>query len=479
MTGQPGPSRSGAVRPLVMWAQRRAHLLPAPARRGLGQLARTLIHDRGAAAPEADWRVPLVAGGTGDIEDLGPAGEPPERDVPPARAKPVAVRRCAVVTGPDKGGAEEFAAFLARRLPERGVETVFVRAADTADDDPLLRALAAAGVPTVTALPGDQQWLRTVDPDVVSAHCAPDWMLDAVAAAGVPWVETLHGMHPFMHPHTWPGERERARRVTAQVAVSDLVRRQYLAVNPDFPADRVVTVPNGVDLDRAPRVDRALARRALGLTDEFLFVSLARYSLQKNTYGLVSAFAEVAAAHPGTHLLVAGHTDDGPYTQQIMRLARSLPAADRIHLRALCRNPSGLLAAADAFVLDSYFEGWSLASMQAMAAGLPVVLSDVGGAREQVGPDGAWGHLVGNPGGDPSRVGWAEIGATRFRTQVNRAELVAAMSAVVRDRAVWAERRDELAERGRTRFPADACLRRHADVLLGYARPGSGSQLVQ
>ena len=51
------------------------------------------------------------------------------------------------------------------------------------------------------------------------------------------------------------------------------------------------------------------------------------------------------------------------------------------------QHPPHLLAAADGFVLDSFFEGWSLASMEALFAGVPMVLSEVGGAREQIGDD--------------------------------------------------------------------------------------------
>jgi glycosyltransferase involved in cell wall biosynthesis len=330
--------------------------------------------------------------------------------------------------------------------------------------------LAAEGVATTELSPGTSaEWFGSFRPDVVSSHYAPNWMLEAATDQGIPWVETLHGMHSFFHPDSWAPERVRAERIAAQIAVSELVRRQYLVRNPAYPAQRLVTVPNGVDRDRLADVDRAAARRALGLADEFLFVSLARYCLQKNTFGLVSAFADVARRHPEAHLLVAGKADDLTYFEQTSQHARSLPAGNRIHLRGHCSNPSALLAAADAFVLDSFFEGWSLASMQALTAGLPVVVSDVGGAREQVGENGDCGYLIPNPGGDPALVDWRVISAQRFRAQANRAQAVAAMSALVRDRDVWASRREQLREAATGRFSADECLGGHEAVLRRVA----------
>ncbi len=171
------------------------------------------------------------------------------------------------------------------------------------------------------------------------------------------------------------------------------------------------------------------------------------------------------------HLLVAGRAaDDMLYFEQTQQLLRTLPGADRIHLRGHCANPTALLAAADGFVQDSFFEGWSLASMEALLAGLPVVLSDVGGAREQLGGDGQRrGYLVGNPGADAELVDWRVITDVRFRPQVNRAELIAAMTSVVRDRADWAARRAQLRREAHQLFPHDVCVGRHADVLRSVA----------
>jgi hypothetical protein len=82
-------------------------------------------------------------------------------------------------------------------------------------------------------------------------------------------------------------------------------------------------------------------------------------------------------------------------------------------------------------VLNSFFEGWSLASMEALCAGVPVVGSDVVGAREQLGTDRSRGYLIRNPLGDPLDVNWTAIEAVAYARQTNREELTEAMCALV------------------------------------------------
>jgi glycosyltransferase involved in cell wall biosynthesis len=366
-----------------------------------------------------------------------------------------------------------FVAFLGRRLPSLGINTTVVHT-DTVlpgyrgTGGHLARALRSDGVPIAQLSEVDcRQWLSEHRPEVVSAHGTPDWLIAAATDTGIPVVETLH--RTLLERESWARERVRSRQITAFVAVSELARRQYLVANPDYPADRVITIPNGVDDRHISHRDRARSRAWLGLGDEFLFVSLARYCLQKNPFGLLTAFSEVAAAHPQAHLLLAGRADDAVLLEQVRRLRDRLPGGDRIHLRGHCPDAAAVLAAADAFVLDSFFEGWPLASMEALFSGLPVVMSEVGGAREQVGDDGQRGYVVPNPLGDPEAIDWRGMAEARFRPQVNQAALVAAMSAVVDERDRWAAAREGLRAESVARFSAEECLRRHADVLTRAA----------
>jgi len=447
----------------AMAAQRLGWRPPSPLRRAL----RNFI-DR-----QADGFAPPVsplAGHGCNSGTVGTAASPVEE------AGPGAVRCLLVTSDLDAGGMDEVVVFLARGLRRHGLHTAVLHASadGSGDGTPrgrLGRALRAAGVEVVEldAARG-AAWLTAWAPDVVSAHGPPRWVVNVADRCGTPLVETLHGMHSLFGVD-WAAERARVRPVARLVAVSELVRQQYFAGPGALLPDRIVTIPNGVDVERRRLPDRRAARESLGLRDEYLFVCLARHCLQKNTYGLVSAFADVAAAHPDVHLLIAGRPDDRAYFGQVARLRARLPCASRIHLHDHLPEPGAALAAADGFVLDSFFEGWPLAPMEALHAGLPAVISDVGGAQEQIGGDARRGFVVPNPIGDPLAVDWNSIRGARFARQPNRQALVDAMLTLVAERAARAAARPALADEAARRFAAEPCLRRHAEVLRGVLRP--------
>lgn len=374
------------------------------------------------------------------------------------------------------GGLEMVALFLARGLPSHGLDTVVAHTPGTRYDEETAGSLPFHGTPLVKlAQHNVEQWLATYRPNVISAHGAPDWLVTTAAAARIPIIETLHGASSLFDRGTWQGERLRSRHISGFVAVSELVRRQYLRSNPGYPPDRIITIPNGVDGRHIGHRDRAQARAWLGLRDEFLFISLGRYHVQKNTFGLVAAFSEVVRAYPEARLLCAGDVADPLYFEQVRQLRHGLPCAGQIHLCGPCPDVSAVLAAADAFVLDSFFEGWSMASMEAIFTGLPAILSEVGGAREQVGENGRRGFVLENPLGDPEAIDWRSIRRAQFRSQVNRSALVEAMRTVIAKRDRWRSAREELRAEAMDRFSVDLCVRRHAEVLMRAAASGTSN----
>jgi glycosyltransferase involved in cell wall biosynthesis len=473
-------------------------LVSSPLRSLLARLTSDVI----AQQPLEDWSTPLIMGRNVTVMQVAEAtaertseansttqpvndsrGPAPLPDAggsalqPPTSSEPAASLRCLLATGAlDVGGMDEVVVFLASRLPQYGFRTAVLHTSvkDTADGVPtgrLGRLLVARGIETVElAGAAGARWLRAWRPDVISAHDPASWVLDEATRLSIPYVDTLHGLLQLIERDR-AAEAARGQRLARIVAVSELERRRYLELNPTFPPERAVTIPNGVDDWRRIPSDRERARARWGIRDEYVFVSLARCCQQKNTYGLVAAFEDVAARHPEAHLVIAGRPDTREYLAQVVRLRESLGCRHRIHLRDHTSNPSELLALADGFVLDSFYEGWSLASMEALHAGVPVVLSEVGGASEQVGADKKRGYLVPNPAGDPLRVNREAMREVRFARQVNRENLVQAMSCLITNRASYLAARQRLADESAARFHPDVCLRNHASLLAAAAKP--------
>ena len=151
----------------------------------------------------------------------------------------------------------------------------------------------------------------------------------------------------------------------------------------------------------------------IGLPEEaFLFLMLASYDGRKNQLATLTAFDRVARSHPGARFWFAGNVVDERYFERVKAHREELKTGDRIQLYEFREDIGRLLAAADAFVLNSFFEGWSLAATEALMLGVPLIHSDCGSGRELIGSQGERGILVPNPGSDPIDLTWQTVNLT-------------------------------------------------------------------
>lgn len=147
---------------------------------------------------------------------------------------------------------------------------------------------------------------------------------------------------------------------------------------------RTLCLPNGVDTDRFRPADPQLRpglRAELGLPDGFLVACAARLAPIKRHEDLLEAFFGMASERPRARLLLFG---DGPLEDRLRQAARASGIGDRVHFFGEVRNMETVLPLMDAFALASSTEGMSNAIIEAMAAGLPVVATAVGGTPESV-----------------------------------------------------------------------------------------------
>jgi glycosyltransferase involved in cell wall biosynthesis len=140
-------------------------------------------------------------------------------------------------------------------------------------------------------------------------------------------------------------------------------------------------------------------RGSLSLADdEFLWLTVGRLTQQKAYPNLFRAFAQVVKRLPRSTLLVVGR---GPLRNELEDLARRLGLLASISFVGFRSDVASLLAAADAFVTASRYEGMPNVVIEALATGLPVVGTNVGGMPELI-QDGANGYLV--PPADPDAL---------------------------------------------------------------------------
>lgn len=172
-------------------------------------------------------------------------------------------------------------------------------------------------------------------------------------------------------------------------AVSDAVRTaavQDLGIRPA----RVTVIPRGRDparLGSPGETRRRAAREALGLPPAVpVVVAVGRQEYQKGHRSLLEAAARLKGSHPELRILLAGRR--GHASHELEALVRERGLAQHVEFLGHREDVPQVLAAADAFVLPSLFEGFPGAVVEAMALGLPVAGSDIGPLREVLGPGG-------------------------------------------------------------------------------------------
>jgi glycosyltransferase involved in cell wall biosynthesis len=239
--------------------------------------------------------------------------------------------------------------------------------------------------------------LRRARPDLVHVHgfrVDQAWILPWLAARGLATVYTEHATVEDWGGALEPGSPDLLASADALTSVSDRARESLAAI---LPAARrvgltrhIVTAPEGA----------ATLARATGPGDIVRFVCVARLCTEKGIEPLLRAFARARDQGVAADLTLAG---DGPDRARFERLAATLGVADHVRFRG--RFPHSALGAilgeADVFVLASLTEGLPVSVMEAMAHGLPIVATRVGGVPEVV-RDLVSGVLV--PPGDPEAL---------------------------------------------------------------------------
>ncbi|MFO0936660.1 MAG: glycosyltransferase [Gemmataceae bacterium] len=243
--------------------------------------------------------------------------------------------------------------------------------------------------------------------DVIHAHQYTPFFYSALAK---PFIRPLPKLILTEHGRHYPDIVSPKRRAFNRLVLdhfADAVNAcigfsaKALSRNDGFAGKRIQVIENGIDVDRyGPPTDRLALRTRLGLHPTApILVHVARHHPVKDQAMLIRGFA--AANVPGSRLVMVG---DGPLRGELEALASSLGIADGIDFVGIQKNVSDWLAAADAFALTSVSEAASLTLLEAMATGLPVIVTAVGGNPEIVreGIDGL--HV---PRGDSAACGVA------------------------------------------------------------------------
>ncbi len=248
------------------------------------------------------------------------------------------------------------------------------------------------------------EWLTTERMQILHSHSFRPNLYARMAGAicrpsGLRIVAQYHNQYDDKWP---PGsaalllERQLVQVTDAMVAVSGSVR-DHVGQALGLEADRITVIPNGVAADKVRPLDRQTARRQLGLAPPDLAIGLiGRVCRQKGQEDLVEAALILCKHRPEAVVLMIGATEDTALHARLSARITAKGLADRIRFLGHMSDIAPAYAALDILAAPSRWEGFGLMLVEAMAAGLPIIATNVGAIAEVTG--GA-AQLV--PPGDP------------------------------------------------------------------------------
>lgn len=302
-----------------------------------------------------------------------------------------------LITHLDPGGAQETVLLLARGLPAYGFDVVVAGRPGTETvrlEESGVRYIPVEELFRPVSIRQDAQAFRAIhrilrdeNVDIVHTHSSKAGVLGRIAARlhRVPAiVHTSHGLP--INPDMARGQRAvllMAERASARashkiVAVSHSTGRELRELKLARP-EQIVVIPSGVDIERFASADRNEARRLLGAPHDGLVVGwVGRHFDQKRPQHIVEVARRVIQRIPRSVFILIG---DGPLLEDTRAAAGGEP---RIHVLGHRSDVAQLYVGFDVFLLASAWEGLPRTVLEAQAAGVPVVATDVNGVREAV-----------------------------------------------------------------------------------------------
>lgn len=298
-------------------------------------------------------------------------------------------------------------------------------ATDYEDTEPFIFRYPAINLPISAKVPAAipispfvDRLLPTLKLDVIHTH--HPFLLGQTAAnkaeeLGLPLIFTFHTRYrEYVHYFPMPQDAvQDFLRDAVDIWMGEYLQKCHHIIVPSESmktqlmdefgiTEQITVIPTGVDMRPYQAADGQVIRAARGWGSDQVLISIGRLAPEKNWKTLIQAFAHALPAHPTLRLVLVG---DGPSLEDLKAFARDLGIAHRVEFTGPLpfTDIPRYLKAADLFGFASSSETQGLVTMEALAAGLPVVAVDATGTRDVI-RDGQDGLLTEN---DPVALGQA------------------------------------------------------------------------
>lgn len=345
----------------------------------------------------------------------------------------------------DKGGLEKVVLDSAIAFNRDRFDVTIVTAGTVGHLGAVAReaGLRVIGLPERDTLGAYSQLLSQIQPNLAMSHFSYVGY-PLFAKFGIRNITFIHNVYAFFSAEQARAFAENDKYVDRYISVSKNATR-YAAAKLGVKPEKVITVPNGLIIsehEAREQKPRTLRRVDLGIGEtDYVFANVASYNLHKGHYVMVDAMKRIVAKRSDIKILCVGNPVFAPHVEALKQLIKREGLEKHMLMPGYVADVADVHRLADAFLLPSFIEGWSIAMNEAMFYEKPMILTDTGASAEVIEDDDV-GILLPNEYGDTTELDSVTLDQLAYapRAYTITPRLVEAMETMANHREEWAER---------------------------------------
>lgn len=375
----------------------------------------------------------------------------------------------------DKGGLEKVVLDSAIAFDRQRFEVTIVTPGKvghlgTVAKDAGLRVI---GLPANDLRGGYDRLLKKLSIDIAISHFS-DVGYPFFARHKIPNITFIHNVYAFFSSAQAEAFACNDKYVDRYVSVSNNATR-FAVQNLGVSADKVITVPNGLIISEHEAREKKLAkltRSGLGLADsDYVFANIASYNLHKGHYVMADAMRHLLQGRRDVKILCVGNVIYPPHVEALREYLKKHNLEQHILMPGYFPDVEDVHRLADAFLLPSFIEGWSIAMNEAMFYRKPMILTDTGASAEVI-EGGDIGILVPNEYGDTPDLNSKLLDDLAYAPRSYRIApvLAEAMNQMASHREEWRRRGEMGRQKIYEHFDFSKIVKRYEEIIENVVR---------
>lgn len=318
--------------------------------------------------------------------------------------------------------------------------------------------------------------LKDLSIDVAMSHFS-DVGYPLFARHKIPNITFIHNVYAFFSAAQAEAFARSDQYVDCYVSVSKNATR-FAVQNLGVAANKVITVPNGLIIaehETREKKPLKLTRSQLGLADsDYVFANIASYNLHKGHYVMADAMRQLLQQRRDVKILCVGNVIYPPHVDALQRYLKEHGLEQHILMPGYFPDVEDVHRVADAFLLPSFIEGWSIAMNEAMFYRKPMILTDTGASAEVIEGNDI-GILVPNEYGDTPNLNSKLLDELAYapRSYKIAPVLADAMNQMASNREQWRKKAEAGRQKIYERFDFSDIVKRYEEIIENVVRQKS------